>query len=49
VACICEYGNEISGYIICGDFLTSFKPVCYSTRILRRGVTNNVNSEINIT
>jgi hypothetical protein len=38
VAGTCECGNEPSASIICGDFLTSCKPVSFSKRTLLYGV-----------
>ena len=39
MAGICECGNELSGYIKCGNFLTSCEPVSFSRRTLLHGVS----------
>ena len=38
----CEYGNELSGSMKCGDFLTSCKPVSFSRRTLHHGVSKYI-------
>ena len=35
----CECGNEPSGSVKCGQFLTSCKPVSFSRRTLHYGVS----------
>ena len=35
----CEYGDEPSGSIKCGEFLTSCEPVSFSRRTLLYGVS----------
>ena len=41
----CEYGNELSGSIKCGEFLElAAEPVSFSRRTLRHGVSKQVNS-----
>ena len=35
----CECGNEPSGSVKCGEFLTSCKPVSFSRRTLHHGVS----------
>jgi len=39
VAEACECGNEPSGSVKCGDFLTSYKPVSFSRSTLQHGVS----------
>jgi len=39
VADVCECGNEPSGSVKCGKFLTSCKPVSFSRRTLDHGVS----------
>ena len=39
VADACECGNEPSGSVKCGDFLTGCKPVSSSRRTLQHGVS----------
>ena len=34
----CEYSNETSGSIKCGEMLTSKEPVCFSRRTVLPGV-----------
>ena len=39
----CEYGNELSGSIKCGEFLElAAEPVSFSRRILRHGVSKGL-------
>jgi hypothetical protein len=38
----CEYGKETSGSIKCGDFLTSYKPVSFSSRTLLHGEVSSL-------
>jgi hypothetical protein len=38
VAGSCERGNEHSGFIKCGNFLSSRGPVCFSGRTLLHGI-----------
>jgi hypothetical protein len=42
VADACECGNEPSGSVKCGNFLTSCKPVSCSRRTLHRGVSKSL-------
>jgi hypothetical protein len=42
VADACECGDEPSGSMKCGNFLTSFKPVSCSRRTVHRGVSKSV-------
>jgi hypothetical protein len=42
VASSCECGNEPSGSIKCGNFLTSYKQVSFSRRTLFHGVSKYV-------
>jgi hypothetical protein len=46
VAGTCEYGNEPSGSINCGNFLTSCKLVSFSIRTLLHGVNKYANNLI---
>ena len=39
VADICECGNESSGSIKCGEFLTDCKPISFSRRTVLYGVS----------
>jgi len=38
----CECGNEPSGFVKCGEFLTSCKPVSFSRRTLHHGVSKQL-------
>ena len=38
----CECGNEPSGSVKCGNFLTSCKPISFSRRTLHHGVSVHV-------
>ena len=42
MACACECGDEPSGSINAGNFLTSCRPVSFSRRTLRHGVSKQV-------
>ena len=40
----CECGNEPSGSVKCGNFLTSCKPVSFARRTLRHGISKQVSN-----
>jgi len=44
VAGSCECGNELSGAIKCGNFLTTWRPVSFSKRTVLHGVSNRIAS-----
>jgi hypothetical protein len=46
VAGICEYGNEHSGSLRCGEFLTGCKPVSFSRRTVLHGVSNYIANDL---
>jgi hypothetical protein len=47
VAGTCGYGEEISGSINAGNFLTSCRPVSFSRRTLLRGVSKQASTTLN--